>query len=107
VASVRGVAVVDNQLEAHDEPGDVPGLQGQPRRSPAMAQFDWSPGARLAAFSVGSLLMARCARHPTPLNVFLGTAGFGLFVRAATTVGRTRPAPKTQPAPAEPAVSAR
>lgn len=32
VCSVRGVKGVDNRLEVHDEPGNVPGLQGEPSR---------------------------------------------------------------------------
>ena len=32
VGSVRGVHTVENRLDMHDEPGNVPGLQGQPVR---------------------------------------------------------------------------
>jgi hypothetical protein len=98
VASVRGVTVVDNQLQLHDQPGDVPGPQGEPRHPRAAAQVAWTPTARLAAAAAGTVLMFRCARNPTPLNVLLGTAGFGLFTRAATNVG---PMPRTEPAEAE------
>ena len=28
VSSVRGVAIIENQLEVHERAGDVPGLQG-------------------------------------------------------------------------------
>lgn len=31
--SMRGVTGVDNQLSVHDEPGNVPGLQGKPREA--------------------------------------------------------------------------
>ena len=101
IASVRGVAVVDNQLELHDQPGEVPGLQGEPRRPRAAAQAGWTPTARMAATVAGTVLMFRCARNPTPLNVLLGTAGFGLFTRAATSVGPMPSTPRTESAEAE------
>lgn len=31
VSSLKGVGEVDNQLEVHDEPGNIPALQGRPR----------------------------------------------------------------------------
>jgi hypothetical protein len=107
VASIRGVAMVDNQLELHDQPGDVPGLQGEPRRVGAAGQAGWTPGARLAATVAGTWLMLRCSRNPTPVNVLLGTAGFGLFTRAASIASRT-PSPSTAERPEpEPALAGR
>ena len=52
VASVRGVHEVEHRLDIHDEPGNVPGLQGQPVRRLSGRQWDvmqrhWSPTTRL------------------------------------------------------------
>lgn len=52
VRSVRGVKEVENRLEAHEEPGNIPGLQGEPTRRLAGGRFElmqtnWSPAARL------------------------------------------------------------
>lgn len=84
VRRVRGVREIDNQMDVRNEPGDIPGLQGPGYRRPALAQANWPPATRLAAGALGTLLMVNCTRHPNPLNVTLGTLGFGLFVRAAT-----------------------
>jgi hypothetical protein len=54
VASVPGVVRVDDQLEAHDEPGAIPGLQGNSRK--ARQQPAWAITAGLAA--VGLALAA-------------------------------------------------
>jgi uncharacterized membrane protein len=61
VASVRGVTHVDNRLEIHAEPGDVPGLQGRPARRRAGERFElfqahWSPTARLLMGLGGGVL---------------------------------------------------
>src|SRR5581483_10429177 len=34
VEQIRGVMGVENRLEVHEEPGNIPGLQGQPPRRP-------------------------------------------------------------------------
>jgi CBS domain-containing protein/osmotically-inducible protein OsmY len=52
VSRVAGVSHVENRLDVHEEPGDVPGLQGGPSRRPrgdafALLQSNWSPTARL------------------------------------------------------------
>jgi hypothetical protein len=93
VSGVRGVQNVENRLEVHAEPGDVPELQGgraRPGAAPELLQTNWSPATRLWAGAVGSGLMYKCARNPSLVNVTLGTFGFGLFLRAVASAGTRR-----------------
>jgi hypothetical protein len=71
VRGVRGVKDVDDQLEVHAEPGNVPGLQGRPRPPRGGEVFElWqhrlSPTARLlssiGATIVGLWLLGRVTR---------------------------------------------
>ena len=60
VRGVRGVEEVVSQLEVHDEPGNVPALQGRPRPLRAGEVFDllptrWLPSSRLMGM-VGAVL---------------------------------------------------
>jgi osmotically-inducible protein OsmY len=53
---VRGVRDVENRLELHDEPGDVPALQGGATRSGGrreLMQGTWSPTTRLLVSTLG------------------------------------------------------
>jgi hypothetical protein len=87
VASIRGVAVVENQLEVHRHAGNVARLQGGRKHGGNWAESvrtSWSPTARLLACAVGCGLMANCLAKRTPLAALLGTVGFGLCVRGVT-----------------------
>ena len=49
VSAVRGVTAVGNQLEVHEQAGEVPGLQGeaaQPGERFEVLQTKWSPAAQ-------------------------------------------------------------
>ena len=65
VENIKGVRDVVNELDEHDEPGNVPALQGESRRSSPW-RGDWSRTTRL-------------------LTALVATAGAGLLARAATT----------------------
>jgi uncharacterized membrane protein len=85
-AAVSGVCRVENRLTAHEQAGNVSGLQGQGRR-PGERQIDllqshWAPATRLLAGASGCGLMANCLARRTPGAALLGTLGFGLFLRA-------------------------
>lgn len=59
---VPGVTEVENRLEVHDEPGNVPGLQGEPSRVPRgrrfeLLQVNWSPAARVIVGTAGASLV--------------------------------------------------
>jgi hypothetical protein len=61
VAAVRGVCDVENHLDVYDEPGNIPGLQGQSARRRSGQQWDvmqrhWSPTTRLLMGAAGGAL---------------------------------------------------
>ena len=63
IRSVPGVSDVHEQLEIHEQAGDVPGLQGgalRPGRQFGLMQTNWSPTTRLLVGSAGGALLA-CA----------------------------------------------
>lgn len=92
VGRVRGVRQVENHMEVHQRPGDVPGLQGNssgqppmpPGPRPMFRQQVWSPTARIAAGAAGSgLAAAGLARRDLPGLAATGV-GAALLARAAT-----------------------
>ena len=84
VTAVRGVAAIENRLEAHAEAGHVPALQGPgPRRMPTLAT-KWrqnTPTARLIATAAGFALLA-LALPPTRARAAGGAAGVELLTWA-------------------------
>jgi gas vesicle protein len=59
VRTVRGVTAVENHLEVHDEPGQVPALQGE-RPKPSGEVWDimqrrWSPSTRFLVGAAGAV----------------------------------------------------
>jgi uncharacterized membrane protein len=87
VGAVRGVRSVDNQLEVHRAPDDVPGLQGEgrlPGPRPAFMQTVWSPTERLVAGAAGAWLTLYGVRQPGLVRSVAGLAGLGLLARAFT-----------------------
>jgi len=62
VRSVRGVSDVDNRLEVHNEPANVPGLQGdkpKPTGQPLdIMQRHWSPSSRFLLGTAGAALLS-------------------------------------------------
>lgn len=89
LASIRGVKEVENRLEAHQEPDDVPGLQGEGRRGRAGDQFEllqtqWSPTARLLTGAVGGLLTLAGARRHGLMGIVVTAGGLLVLARAIT-----------------------
>src|SRR5205085_1958039 len=78
VQNVRGVQQIENDLDIK-EPADE--TRSSRRRQRGQYQ-NWSPGTRLLASGAGGLCMLNCMAKRTPSAIFLGTLGFGLFVRA-------------------------
>jgi hypothetical protein len=71
VRAVRGVKEVENRLEIHAEPGNVPGLQGRPRPPRGGEVFElwqerWSPSARLLTSLATVAVVMWAMRHLTP-----------------------------------------
>jgi uncharacterized membrane protein len=93
VSAVRGVQNVDNRLEVHQQPGEVPGLQGGSGRREArfeLLQTNWSPTARLVSSMAGGALAAYGLRRRDLPGVALGSLGLGLLARALTNLDLQR-----------------
>lgn len=88
VGKVRGVRQVENRLEAHEQPGDVPGLQGGRARPDGdrfeLMQENWSPTARVLTTLTGGALAIYGLGRRDALGVGLGVIGAGLALRGAT-----------------------
>jgi hypothetical protein len=89
VRSVPGVREVINQLDVHDEPGGVPGLQGQPRSSRGGEVFEllqtrWSPSARLFAGLAGAVMVLWGVRRLDLPGIMLTAGGAALLVRGVS-----------------------
>jgi hypothetical protein len=84
VRSVRGVREVVSALEQHEEPGDVPALQGG-RTTPARPEVwhrEWSPSTRLLIGSAGTALTGYGASRRDVPGALLAASGVGLLARA-------------------------
>jgi uncharacterized membrane protein len=87
LASVRGVASIENRLALHEDTAHISALQGgETRRGRRfeLLQDSWSPTARLATGVTGSALLANALAHRGPLSAVLGLLGMGLVIRATT-----------------------
>jgi BON domain-containing protein len=88
VGQVPGVREVDNRLEVHAEPGNVPGLQGARASSRGgevleLTQGSLSPTARLATGLGGALLALWGLRRLDAAGVPVATIGMALLARGA------------------------
>jgi hypothetical protein len=82
ISSVPGVRRVRNELEVHDQPGDVPGLQGIGKRREARSS--WPPGIRLLAGTAGGLLAAWGIARRDPVSLAAAAIGATLVTGAVT-----------------------
>ncbi|MCZ7573899.1 MAG: SRPBCC family protein [Ardenticatenaceae bacterium] len=94
VRKMHGVTGVENQLEVHERPNGVPGLQGQPGPrlggKPELLQTHWSPTTRLLVGTAGGWLALLAVRRRNLLGALLGTAGLGMLARAMTNLPMQR-----------------
>lgn len=84
---VSGVNEVINNLEAHDEPGNHPALQGGRERPGNRSEFmqeNWSPAARFVAGAAGASLAVYGGARRDALGAGLGAAGLLLLTRGIT-----------------------
>lgn len=86
VRSVPGVREVINQLDVHDEPGGVPGLQGRPRPPRGgevfeLLQTHWSPTARLFASLSGTAMVLWGWRRLDLPGILLTAGGVVVLLR--------------------------
>src|SRR5690606_33879470 len=88
VHSVHGVTAVRNELEAHAEPGRIPGLQGNPPartgNRAAFMQKNWPPAARALGGIAGAAAMLYGLGRRDAGGTLVGAAGALLATRAAT-----------------------
>jgi gas vesicle protein len=89
VSKISDVAEVDNQLEIHEEAGDVPALQGGKKRLGdrfELMQENWSPTARLLTSTAGGAALVYGLIRRNPMCLLVGTVGAGLLLRGVTNV---------------------
>lgn len=89
VRRIRGVRTLEDRLDIHAEPGNVPGLQGAPARRPEAHRFEllqqnWSPATRFLAGSAAVALARYGMRRGGALGMLCTATGAGLGARAAT-----------------------
>jgi uncharacterized membrane protein len=87
VSKVSGVTGVDNQLEVHEQAGNLPSLQGEGTRPGyrfELMQENWSPTARILAGVAGGALAAFALRQRDAVSIALGAVGVGLLTRGVT-----------------------
>jgi osmotically-inducible protein OsmY len=89
VRAVPGVRDVVDQLEVHDTPGGVPGLQGHPRPPRGGEVFEllqtrWSPAARLFAGLAGAAMALCGVRRLDLAGTALAAGGVALLGRAVS-----------------------
>ena len=88
IGRVPGVRAVDNRLEVHREPGNVPGLQGvQPSSTGGevleLARRPLSPATRFATGLGGTVLSLWGLRHLDAAGIAVAAIGMALLASAA------------------------
>lgn len=90
VLAIPGVREVEDRLEIHAEPGNVPGLQGRPHLSRGevfeLWQRNWSPTMRLFTGLLGSAMTLGGLRRFGPFGLVLAAAGVTLVSGAVVNV---------------------
>ena len=87
VKRVRGVRDIRDELERHDEPGNVPALQGGATREGekwALSQESWSSSTRALVGAAGVVLVSVGVRRGGLAGAALSAAGTALVARALT-----------------------
>jgi uncharacterized membrane protein len=91
---IPGVRDLQNRLDVHAEPGDLPGLQGTPRQRPghhsAFMQENWSPTARAAGGLGGAFAAVYGLSDRSFGGALVGAAGLLLLTRALTNLETRR-----------------
>jgi uncharacterized membrane protein len=88
--SVRGVDSVDNRLEVHASPANVPSLQGGAERTGVrmeLMQEHWTPAARLLVGAGGAALTGYGLSRRDAPGALLGLAGAAFLARSITNAG--------------------
>lgn len=80
---VRGVTVVENQMEVHAAAGSIPGLQSGKTLRSRWSQQRWNPATRIAA-GIGGGTLALMGLSGGLIRRAAGLAGLALVARATT-----------------------
>jgi hypothetical protein len=88
VGAVRGVTGIENRLNVHTEPGDVPELQGKPApvEERSGGGGNWSPGIRLLATVDGGTVAATSMKTHGLLRLVGAVTGVALAIRGIANV---------------------
>ena len=89
IEGLRGVREVRDQLERHDEPGNIPALQGgaiRPGERSALSKEVWSPAARLIVGGAGLALVSIGLQRQHWAGAALSAVGSALLARALTDI---------------------
>lgn len=84
--SVRGVRNVDNQLQVHDQPGNISALQGARERGAWRSRFmaeNWPPSLRVLAGAAGAAIAVTSLFRRGPASLVGPVLGGALLMRAA------------------------
>jgi uncharacterized membrane protein len=86
VRSIRGVREVKDQLEVHNQPADIPSLQGGAGRRPGsqldILQDNWAPSTRFLVGTAAGLLLVNAIGRRNVLSIASGIIGGGLLARS-------------------------
>jgi CBS domain-containing protein len=85
VQGVPGVAEIDNRLEIHEQPDNIPSLQGESRPSGERWEFmqtNWTPAARVVAGALGGGLAFYGMRAQGPVAKAVAASGLVLLARS-------------------------
>jgi hypothetical protein len=83
ISRVRGVRVIDDDLERHAHAGDVPGLAGEPVQRPFYASF-WTPATRLVLGVGATTLAVASFIRGNPLGLVAGGGSVLALARTGT-----------------------
>jgi uncharacterized membrane protein len=92
VSAIPGVHGVIDRLEVHDQPSDIPGLQGgHPRwQRLDIRQEQWAPATRLLVGSAGMALGLYGLTRRSWVTPLLTATGIALLLRAGTNIDARR-----------------
>ena len=93
VIGIHGVKNIENNLEEHEQPGDIPALQGgRPRGGQGFGPLktNWSPTTRLVATAAGGALVIYGARRRSVTGSLMSSVGLGILTRSLTNFETSR-----------------
>jgi hypothetical protein len=83
ISRVRGVRMIDDDLERHRHADDVPALQGEPVRRPAYVRF-WTPAVRLVLGTFAAGMAFTSLLKGSPLGLLAGGGSVLALARSST-----------------------